>query len=124
MAIIHVPFPHRLEGLTSTDGQSQHVHLKHINRSTRVSNTEYNVAVHRMVISFYIKHVPPSIGMAIEQRLVVRQSGIVNAHVHPLIKGLDSREHGQDLLLVAQVTLIRDQTATVTGTLAFRRQLL
>lgn len=76
------------------------------------------------VKSAYIDHVPPALRLATEQGLVVGQPGVVDAHVHALVQRLDGREHGQNLLLVAQVTLVRDERADVAGALTFRCQLL
>lgn len=72
----------------------------------------------------YIEHVLPALSAATQQRLVVSQAGVVDAHVHPLKQGLNGGEHGEDLLLVAQVTFIGDQGTTVARTLTFSRQLL
>lgn len=52
------------------------------------------------------------------------QPGIVDAHVHTLVQRLDGREHGQDLLLVGQVALVRNQCAAVACALTFCCQLL
>lgn len=71
-----------------------------------------------------IDHVLPALGLPAQQGLVVGQPSVVDAHVHALLHGLDGGEHGQDLLLVGQITLVRDQRAAVPGALTFRRQFL
>lgn len=40
------------------------------------------------------------------------------------MKGLDGGEHGQDLLFVGEVALVRDEGPWIAGTLAFSRQFL
>lgn len=45
------------------------------------------------------------------------QASVVDAHIHPLMKGFDGREHRQDLPLFGQVTPIGDHGAIVPGTL-------
>lgn len=72
----------------------------------------------------YIEHVLPPLSAATKQRLIVSQAGVVDTHVHPLKQGLYGREHGEDLLLVAQVTFIRDQGPAVARTLTLSCQLL
>lgn len=52
------------------------------------------------------------------------QPGIVDAHVNALVQSLDGREHRQNLLLIAQVTLVRDERAGIASTLTFCCQLL
>lgn len=72
----------------------------------------------------YIEHVLPPLSAATQQRLVVSQASVVDAHIHPLKQGLNGGEHGEDLLLVAEVTFVRDQGATVARTLTLSCQLL
>lgn len=74
--------------------------------------------------STHVDHVPPALRLPAEQRLAVGQAGVVDAHVHALVQRLDGRKHGQDLLLVGQVTLVGDESAAVARALAFCRQLL
>lgn len=40
------------------------------------------------------------------------------------MKGLDGGEHGQDLLFVGEIALVRDEGPRVAGTLAFSCQFL
>lgn len=74
--------------------------------------------------STHIDHVPPALCLSTEQGLVVGQPRVVNAHVHALVQRLDGWEHGQDFLLVGQVTLVRDKCAAVAGALTLCCQLL
>lgn len=45
------------------------------------------------------------------------QAGVVDAHVHAFVLLFDGGEHGQDLLLVGQVTLVGHQHPTVASAL-------
>lgn len=74
--------------------------------------------------STHINHVPPALGPSTEQGLIVGQSSAVDAHIHALVQCLDCWKHGQDLLLIGQVTLVRDQCAAVACTLTFCCQFL
>lgn len=76
------------------------------------------------VLSTHVDHVPPAVCLATEQGFIVGQACIVDTHIHPLVQCLDGREHGQDILLTGQVTLIGDQRAAVARTLALSCQLL
>lgn len=72
----------------------------------------------------YIDHVPPALCPSAQQRFVVSQASVVDAHVHSLMQRLNGRKHGQNLFLVAQITLIRDQSAAVSRALTLGCQLL
>lgn len=72
----------------------------------------------------YIHHVLPAAGVAIQQRLWMSQASVVDAHVHTFVLRFDGREHGQNLLLVVQVTLERHQDAAVACALTVGRQFL
>ena len=50
------------------------------------------------------------------------QSGIVDTHIHAVMQDPDGGEHREDLLLVGQVTLVREEGASVARTLALGRQ--
>lgn len=52
------------------------------------------------------------------------QASVVDAHIHTSVLRFDGREHGQNLLLVTQVTLERHQNTTVTCTLTLSCQFL
>lgn len=52
------------------------------------------------------------------------QTGVVDAHVYATVFGFDGSEHGQNLLLVAQVTFEWDQNTTVALVLALSGQFL
>lgn len=52
------------------------------------------------------------------------QSGVVDAHVYTTVLGFDGSEHGQNLLLVAQVTFEWDQNTAVAQVLALSGQFL
>lgn len=72
----------------------------------------------------HFNHVPPAFCPAGQQGLSVGQASVVDAHVYTLVQGLDGREHGEDLLLIGQVALVRDQGARVSGALALGCKLL
>lgn len=52
------------------------------------------------------------------------QTGVVDAHVYATVLGFDGSKHGQNLVLVAQVTFERDQNTTVALVLALSGQFL
>lgn len=52
------------------------------------------------------------------------QAGIVDAYVHAFVLCFDGCEHGQNLILVGQVTLVRHQNATVACALTLCCQFL
>lgn len=81
-------------------------------------------SAHKSWCVTHIDHVSPAFCVSAKQRFIVGQTSVVDAHVHSLMKCLNGREHGQDLVLITQVTLIRDQRAAVSCTLTFSCQLL
>ena len=68
-------------------------------------------------LSSYIQHVLPAAGFAIQQRLWMSEASVIDAHIHAFVLLFDGGEHGQDLLLVGQVTLVGHQHPSVARAL-------
>lgn len=80
--------------------------------------------IHVPVWSSYIQHVLPATGFATQQWLWMTQASIIDANIHAFVLCPDGSEHGQNLLLAAQVTFEGDQNATVAFTLTLSSQFL
>ena len=72
----------------------------------------------------YVEHLLPAAGAARKQGVGPGQAGVVDADVHAAVLRADRREHGEDVLLVRQVTSVGDQSPGVACTLTFGSQLL
>lgn len=109
VTVVDIPLLHRLISLTCADAQCENVDLgeEPAKRGQGGLTPFYDVRL--SVSSSYVQHVFPAAGFAAQQRIRVSQAGVVDADVNSAVLLFDGGEHGQNLFLVGQVALERQQ---------------